>query len=65
MPESSSVGYNVCEWSPDSPSGKVLATELRLVSEGEGGQGNDWNEQHAQSIDLDGITAAVAITRIE
>ena len=42
---------------------EVLATELRLVSDG--GPGGHWEEQDAQSIDLDGITATVAITRIE
>jgi isoleucyl-tRNA synthetase len=40
---------------------EVLAADLRLGSEGEGnGEARD-----EQSIDLDGITAAVAITRIE
>ena len=42
---------------------EVLATELRLVSDG--GPDGHWEEQDAQSIDLDGITATVAITRIE
>jgi isoleucyl-tRNA synthetase len=42
---------------------EVLATDLRFVSEGV--RGGHWEEQGAQSIDLDGITATVAITRIE
>ena len=40
---------------------EVLATDLRLVGE-EGGDSEGWD---VQSIDLDGITATAAITRIE
>jgi len=40
---------------------EVLATDLRLVAEG-GENSEGWD---VQSIDLDGITATVAITRIE
>jgi hypothetical protein len=41
-----------------------MRNELRLVSDG-GRNGRNSGEQGAQSIDFDGITAAVAITRIE
>jgi isoleucyl-tRNA synthetase len=40
---------------------EVLATDLRLVGE-DGGNAEGWD---VQSIDLDGITATAAITRIE